>query len=97
MSLTPEQISENWNTLLSTIDQYISSPRKEKLTDFYNKYEERLTLMPAAHKKEYHNAFPGGYIDHVNRVVAPSQTHPCLLYTSPSPRDRTRSRMPSSA
>ena len=25
------------------------------------------------------------------------QTHHCLLYTSPSPRDRTRSRMPSSA
>ena len=24
-------------------------------------------------------------------------TAPCLLYTSPSPRDRTRSRMPSSA
>ena len=23
--------------------------------------------------------------------------HTCLLYTSPSPRDRTRSRMPSSA
>ena len=26
-----------------------------------------------------------------------SSTGPCLLYTSPSPRDRTRSRMPSSA
>jgi len=25
--------------------------------------------MPAAHKKEYHNAFPGGYVDHVNRVI----------------------------
>ena len=25
------------------------------------------------------------------------QTNRCLLYTSPSPRDRTRSRMPSSA
>ena len=25
------------------------------------------------------------------------QYHTCLLYTSPSPRDRTRSRMPSSA
>eukprot|EP00657_Telonema_sp_P-1_P003105 TRINITY_DN17434_c0_g1_i1.p1 TRINITY_DN17434_c0_g1~~TRINITY_DN17434_c0_g1_i1.p1 ORF type:complete len:154 (-),score=54.08 TRINITY_DN17434_c0_g1_i1:20-481(-) len=25
------------------------------------------------------------------------QLYPCLLYTSPSPRDRTRSRMPSSA
>ena len=28
--------------------------------------------------------------------AAPSSS-PCLLYTSPSPRDRTRSRMPSSA
>ena len=26
-----------------------------------------------------------------------SLIYPCLLYTSPSPRDRTRSRMPSSA
>ena len=26
-----------------------------------------------------------------------AQLGPCLLYTSPSPRDRTRSRMPSSA
>jgi hypothetical protein len=26
-------------------------------------------MMPAAHKKEYHNAFPGGYVDHVNRVI----------------------------
>ena len=28
---------------------------------------------------------------------APAQPVDCLLYTSPSPRDRTRSRMPSSA
>ena len=28
---------------------------------------------------------------------ASGQTKTCLLYTSPSPRDRTRSRMPSSA
>ena len=27
----------------------------------------------------------------------PEPVTPCLLYTSPSPRDRTRSRMPSSA
>ena len=29
--------------------------------------------------------------------LIPSLILPCLLYTSPSPRDRTRSRMPSSA
>ena len=33
-----------------------------------------------------------------NLVVAPgARLEACLLYTSPSPRDRTRSRMPSSA
>ena len=30
-------------------------------------------------------------------LLKPSSDHTCLLYTSPSPRDRTRSRMPSSA
>ena len=29
--------------------------------------------------------------------LMPTQWRTCLLYTSPSPRDRTRSRMPSSA
>ena len=34
-----------------------------------------------------------------NNIVLMNQVgiHTCLLYTSPSPRDRTRSRMPSSA
>ena len=33
-----------------------------------------------------------------NRIYHPrGYVKPCLLYTSPSPRDRTRSRMPSSA
>ena len=32
-----------------------------------------------------------------NATDAEQQRHICLLYTSPSPRDRTRSRMPSSA
>ena len=31
------------------------------------------------------------------RVEGSSMDNACLLYTSPSPRDRTRSRMPSSA
>ena len=69
MNLTAEQIQENWNVFMGNIEKYISSPRKEKLIEFYEKYQERIMLMPAAHKKEYHNAFPGGYVEHVNRVV----------------------------
>jgi len=33
----------------------------------------------------------------INFVGGPTDVGLCLLYTSPSPRDRTRSRMPSSA
>jgi hypothetical protein len=69
MNLTAEQIQDNWYQLMSFIEEHISSPRKEKLIEFYEKYSERLMLMPAAHKKEYHNAFPGGYVEHVNRVI----------------------------
>ena len=69
MNLTAEQIQENWVELLAYIDKYVSDPRKEKLREFYEQYAERLMLMPAAHKKEYHNAFPGGYVEHVLRVI----------------------------
>ncbi len=69
MILTAEQIQQNWLWLMGFIEDHISSPRKEKLIEFYEKYGERLVLMPAAHKKEYHNAFPGGYVEHVNRVI----------------------------
>ena len=69
MNLTAEQIQMNWVEFTTNIETYITGDRKQKLLDFYNKYQERIMLMPAAHKKEYHSAFPGGYVDHVNRVV----------------------------
>jgi len=69
MKLTAEQIQDNWNEFLSFITEYISEPRASELTAFYNKYAERIMMMPASHKKEYHNAFPGGYVEHVNRVI----------------------------
>ena len=69
MKLSAEQIQSNWEIFLNNIEVHITGERKQKLLDFYKKYEERIMLMPAAHKKEYHNAFPGGYVEHVNRVV----------------------------
>ena len=69
MKFQAEQIQANWDKFIGFINTYISSPRKEKLLEFYSKYQDRIVMMPAAHKKEYHNAFPGGYIDHVNRVI----------------------------
>ena len=49
-------------------------------------------------------SFDTEYTDSVNLIVLPQDIDPfmelnngCLLYTSPSPRDRSISRMPSSA
>lgn len=69
MKFTAEQIHQNYEEFLGNIEGYITGDRKQSLLDFYSKYDERIMLMPAAHKKEYHSAFPGGYVDHVNRVV----------------------------
>ena len=55
------------------------------------------------HDGEYHMSQTGlhlGYKDVKGKLEYHIQGGPlitCLLYTSPSPRDRTRSRMPSSA
>ena len=51
---------------------------------------------------EYANAvavasYVKGYLFDVLNDVGDDEYIACLLYTSPSPRDRTRSRMPSSA
>ena len=69
MNLNAEQISSNWEKFLSNIETHISSPRKEKLLQFYKDQSDRFVLMPAAANVNYHNCFPGGYIEHINRVV----------------------------
>ena len=59
--------------------------------------EETIKLIPNVKKKD----LVGGVIYHDGQFddsrMAISLAITCLLYTSPSPRDRTRSRMPSSA
>jgi len=69
MVLTAEQINTKFNNLLGGIDKYITGDRKGQFTDFYTKLDDRIALLPASHKKAYHNCFPGGYVDHVVRVI----------------------------
>jgi hypothetical protein len=69
MTFSAEKIQANWIEFNTNIETYITGDRKQKLLDFYSKFEDRIILMPAANNKKYHSAFPGGYVDHVNRVV----------------------------
>ena len=39
----------------------------------YNYFESRMMFAPASGRNYYHNCFPGGYVDHVLRVIDFSQ------------------------
>jgi hypothetical protein len=67
--LTAEQISENLEKFYAYIEKYITGERKDQLIKFYNAVEYDLATAPASTKVSHHNCFPGGYLDHVLRVV----------------------------
>jgi len=67
--LKAEQIQSNLEQFYSNIEQYIAEPRKSQLLKLYKGQEELLAMAPASSKASFHNSFPGGYVDHINRVV----------------------------
>jgi len=54
-------------------------------------------LIPTDFSENAFNALEYAYALAGNNAAYVLMSSYCLLYTSPSPRDRTRSRMPSSA
>ena len=67
--------------------------RSSAASDVYKRQViDAVRIVIGIHNGDQRNAELSGLCDR-NLVVADI----CLLYTSPSPRDRTRSRMPSSA
>tara|TARA_B100000497_G_scaffold128124_1_gene173655 strand:+ start:379 stop:1179 length:801 start_codon:yes stop_codon:yes gene_type:complete len=69
-NLTPETIKGNYTKFLSMIDKMFPT-RSERIKEMYKALgEERLLFAPASSVNHYHNAIPGGYIDHVLRVMA---------------------------
>lgn len=69
MNLSAEQLSDNFEALIGLIETHITTSRKDALVKMYRDHQERLMLMPASGNINYHNCFPGGYVDHVIRVV----------------------------
>ena len=57
--------------------------------------DDALRVSVLSEALPYIQRFAGRRI--VIKYGGAAMAHACLLYTSPSPRDRTRSRMPSSA
>lgn len=66
--LTAEKIQKNWVKHLQIIEHYIGD-RKKPILSMLESLGDNYVMSPASSKTWYHNAFPGGYVDHVNRVV----------------------------
>ncbi len=66
--LEAELIQKNYEKHLKIIDTYITE-RKDSVKSMIEHMEDTYIMAPASGKTWYHNAFPGGYVDHVNRVV----------------------------
>lgn len=59
-------IQENYNKF----NQYIENDsRSNQLREFYKIFEDQLLTAPASSKVQFHNAYPGGYLDHILRVT----------------------------
>lgn len=72
MSLTAEQIQNNWIKFREKIKLFPG--REAELNQMYDALEERMMMMPASGTEYYHNAFAGGYVDHVLRVMDCAET-----------------------
>jgi hypothetical protein len=66
--LSAEKIQKNYEKHLKIIDTYIGD-RKDSIKAMISHMEDIYVMAPASGKTWYHSAFPGGYVDHVNRVV----------------------------
>lgn len=67
--LTDKQIQENWDKFREIINTTFTGERKDRLNEMYDFFEDRIVFTPAAGREHFHNAFPGGYLDHVLRVI----------------------------
>ena len=62
-------IERNWEVLQQVVQNYIVSERKTAYLKFLEDWSEQLVTAPASSRKDFHNCFPGGYLDHILNVV----------------------------
>ncbi len=60
-----EKAKQNYVKFMEFVD---ADSRAEKLRAMYETMGDQLIVAPASAKTHYHNAFPGGYLDHVVHV-----------------------------
>ena len=83
--------------IVEAMDGMITDTLKKEVSEFAED-KQKLVAERVAYKKKMgeHSDMLTKFVNDI-LVQEVQELHGCLLYTSPSPRDRIRSRMPSSA
>lgn len=67
--LTSEQIESNFARFTNFISLVGDENRRKSLMKLVEHFGERLVLAPGSSRTHYHDAYPGGLIDHSIRVM----------------------------
>lgn len=67
--MTAKDLLDNYEKLVKFIEDSFEGERREKLMWLYENLSDRIATAPASMKKQYHNAYPGGYVAHVLNVI----------------------------
>lgn len=73
MKLSEKTILENSEKFIQILNSF--GDRSENLKKLYDGFGDELFIAPASSIDHFHNAFPGGYVDHVLRVIQFAENH----------------------
>lgn len=68
MNLSPEDVTSNFEKYRSFVEKL--GERSEPALNLVDSLGEKLALCPASSRRDYHNAVPGGLVDHSLRVLS---------------------------
>ena len=94
----PSKRKTKYKTLEGEYVEAIDPGTVRECREFYKKYDEIENFKIYGNDRYIYQYISENYPEEeIKFDVSKIKVTTCLLYTSPSPRDRTRSRMPSSA
>ena len=67
--MTAEEIKKNYEALEDLSKKLFDPERHKKVMEMFKHFQSRMISAPASSRKEYHNAFPGGWIAHTVEVI----------------------------
>jgi len=70
--MNAEQIQNNFDKLNDIVQKNFDKEQSNNIRLLFQHFEDRIIEAPASGRPNYHNCFPGGWLDHTLRVIESS-------------------------